>query len=82
MPIQKYGMAEVITKVGGTMLSSLLPRRQADTMPRPVPSKKARTVVTPTRPKVHQIALPMTEVTDAGYWLSEVPRLPVRSWCR
>ena len=51
-------------------------------MPRPVPSTKARTVATPTRPSVHQIALPMTEVTEAGYWLSEVPKLPVRIWCR
>ena len=35
-------------------------------MPSPVPSTKASTVVTPTRPSVHQIALPITEVTDAG----------------
>ena len=38
-------------------------------MPSPVPRRKARTVVMPTRPNVHQIALPMTEVTEAGYWL-------------
>ena len=82
MAIQKYGIAEVITNVGGTMLSSLLPRRQAETMPRPVPSAKARIVAMPTRPSVHQMALPMTEVTEAGYWLSEVPKLPVRIWCR
>ena len=35
-------------------------------MPRPVPSTKASSVVTPTRPSVHQIAPPMTEPTDAG----------------
>ncbi len=82
MAIQKYGIAEVITNVGGTMLSSFEPRRQAETMPRPVPSRKARTVATPTKPSVHQMPLPMTEVTEAGYWLSEVPKLPVRIWCR
>src|SRR6516225_2488523 len=82
MAIQKYGIAEVITNVGGTMLSSLLPRRQAETMPRPVPSAKASTVAMPTRPSVHQMALPMTELTEAGYWLSEMPRLPVRVWCK
>ena len=48
------------------MLSSRPPRRQAATMPMPVPSTNARTVVMPTRPSVHQIALPMTESTDAG----------------
>ena len=66
MPIQKYGIAEVITNTGGSTLSSRPPRRQADTMPRPVPSRKARTVTMPTRPSVHQIALPITEVTDSG----------------
>ena len=35
-------------------------------MPRPVPSRKARIVTMPTRPTVHQMALPMTEVTDSG----------------
>ncbi len=35
-------------------------------MPSPVPSTKARTVTMPTRPSVHQIALPITEVTDSG----------------
>ncbi len=66
MPTQKYGTAEVMTNTGGRMLSSRPPRRQADTMPSPVPRTKARTVVTPTRPSVHQIAPPITEVTDAG----------------
>ena len=51
-------------------------------MPRPVPRMKARTVVMPTRPIVHQIALPMTDVTDFGYSSSEMPKLPVRIWCR
>ena len=82
MAIQKYGIAEVITNTGGTMLSSFPPRRQAETMPRPVPRMKARTVVMPTRPTVHQIALPMTDVTDAGYSSSEAPKLPVSTWCR
>jgi hypothetical protein len=66
MPTQKYGIAEVITNTGDTTLSSRPPRRHADTMPSPVPRTKASTVVTPTRPTVHQIALPMTEVTDSG----------------
>jgi hypothetical protein len=82
MATQKYGIAEVITNTGGTMLSSFPPRRHAETMPSPVPRMKARTVVTPIRPSVHQIALPMTEVTEAGYSSREVPRLPVRIWCR
>ena len=82
MAIQKYGIAETITNVGGTTLSSFEPRRQAETMPRPVPRTKARKVAMPTRPSVHQIALPITELTEAGYWLSEVPKLPVRIWCR
>ena len=69
MATQKYGIAEVITNTGGTTLSSFPPRRQAETMPRPVPRMKARIVVMPTRPSVHQIALPMTDVTDAGYSL-------------
>ncbi len=51
-------------------------------MPMPVPRMNASTVVTPTRPTVHQTALPITDETDSGYWLSDVPRLPVSSWCR
>ncbi len=82
MATQKYGIADVITNTGGTTLSSVPPRRQAETMPRPVPRRNARIVVTPTRPSVHQIALPMTDVTDAGNWLREVPKLPVSIWCR
>ena len=66
MAIQKYGIAEAITNTGGRTLSSPPPRRQADRMPRPVPSTKASSVATPTRPTVHQIAPPMTEPTDAG----------------
>ena len=48
------------------MLSSRPPRRQAATMPMPVPSMNARTVVTPTRPSVHGIACRMTWLTDFG----------------
>jgi hypothetical protein len=70
MAIQKYGIAETITNVGGTTLSSFEPRRQAETMPRPVPSTKARKVAMPTRPSVHQIALPITEA-DRGRVLAE-----------
>ena len=36
----------------------------------------------PTRPSVHQIALPMTDETDAGYSDSEMPKLPVNTSCR
>ena len=46
----------MITKTGGRMLSSRPPRRQAPTMPMPVPRMNASTVVTPTRPSVHGIA--------------------------
>ena len=66
IPIQKYGIAVVITKTGGTTLSRRLPRRQAATMPIPVPSTNARIVVMPTRPSVHGIASRMTRPTDAG----------------
>ncbi len=59
IPIQKNGIAEVITNTGGRMLSSQLPRRHAPTMPMPVPSRNARMVVTPTRPSVHGSALLM-----------------------
>ena len=56
----------VITKTGGTMLSSWPPRRQAATIPMPVPSTNARIVVMPTRPSVHGIASRMTRPTDCG----------------
>ena len=39
-------------------------------------------VVMPTRPTVHQIALPITDETEAGYSLSEMPKLPVNISCR
>jgi len=64
------------------MLSSFPPRRQAETIPSPVPRMKARIVVMPTRPTVHQIALPMRDVTEAGYSESEMPKLPVNTLCR
>ena len=66
MAIQKYGTAEVITNTGGSTLSSRPPRRQAETMPSPVPTTKAAMVAIPTRPSVHQIALPITELTVEG----------------
>ena len=66
MAIQKYGTAEVITNTGGSMLSSRPPRRQAQMMPSQVPSTKATIVAIPTRPSVHQIALPITELTVDG----------------
>jgi hypothetical protein len=77
IPTQKYGMAEVITKTGGMMLSSRLPRRQAVTMPSPVPRAKARIVVTPTRPSVHGIAPRTTWLTGSGKKNSDVPKFPV-----
>ena len=46
--IQKYGNAEVITKIGGSTLSSSPPRLQAPSEPTSVPRTKASTVVTPT----------------------------------
>jgi hypothetical protein len=35
-------------------------------MPSPVPRMKARIVVMPTSPSVHQIALPITSATEFG----------------
>ena len=55
----------MITKTGGMMLSSRPPRRQALTMPMPVPRTNASTVVTPTRPSVHGIASSTIRPTDA-----------------
>ena len=65
-PIQKYGIADVITKTGGAMLSSRPPRRQAARIPIPVPRTKARIVVMPTSPSVHGIAWRTTRATDCG----------------
>ena len=50
--IQKYGKAEVMTKIGGRALSSQPPRLQALTSPISVPTAKATMVVTPTSPRV------------------------------
>ena len=66
MPIQKYGMAVVMTKTGGRMLSASRRAARRATMPIPVPRMKARTVVTPTRPSVHGMASRTTWPTDSG----------------
>src|SRR3989440_10215808 len=49
---QKYGNADVITKIGGRAPSRKPPRRQAETSPLNVPSRNAITVVNPTSPSV------------------------------
>ena len=68
----------MITKIGGMRLSSRPPRRQAPRMPMPVPRMKARTVVTPTRPRVHGIASSTICPTEFPGWVvSETPNLPV-----
>ena len=76
--IQKYGKAEVITKIGGKKLSKRPPRRHALTVPINVPRTNARTVVTPTRPSVHGRALSTTWVTDSGKNVMDLPKLPVK----
>ena len=55
-----------MTKTGGTMLSSQLPRRQRRDDPDPVPSTNARMVATPTSPSVHGMASSTTWETDSG----------------
>ena len=74
-PIQKYGITVMITNIGGMMLSSRPPRRQAPRMPMPVPRMNARTVVTPTRPSVQGIASSTIRPTEAPGWVvSEIPK--------
>ena len=58
-PTQKIGIAVVNTSSGGIVLSRRLPRRHAAIAPTAVPTKKASTVVVPTRPSVHQTPLSM-----------------------
>src|SRR5579864_8508752 len=72
---QKYGKAEMTTKTVGRMPSSQPPRRQALTMPTSVPSTKAITVETPTRPSVQKSPYMIDWLTESGKYESEVPRL-------
>src|SRR6266496_1288727 len=74
-PIQKYGITEVITNTGGMMLSSRPPRRHAPRMPMPVPSTKARIVVSPTRPSgPARSAAPADAPSVPGHLTGQVPR--------
>ena len=78
--IQKYGNAEVITKIGGNALSSQLPRFQALTSPMKVPAMKATTVVTPTSPRVHGKAFNTMVLTGVPKLVViEIPKLKVRT---
>ena len=74
--IQKYGNAEVMTKIGGMALSMSPPRRQAPTRPISVPSMKARTVVTPTSTSVQGSAWRTSCITGSGKKVSEIPNRP------
>src|SRR5271170_6491883 len=77
-PSQKYGITVMITNIGGMRLSSRPPRRQAPTIPIPVPRMNASTVVTPTRPRVHGIASSTMCPTEFPGWVvSDSPKLPV-----
>jgi len=51
--------------------------RQAPRIPIRVPNTNASTVVTPTRPSVHGIALLITWLTGSPVTVSEMPKLPV-----
>jgi hypothetical protein len=66
IPTQKYGRAEVTTNSGGTMLSTFPPRFQPAIVPIRVPPRKASTVATPTRPRVHGTACAIWLPTDSG----------------
>ena len=74
--IQKYGNADVMTKIGGMALSISPPRRQAPTSPIIVPSTKARTVVTPTSTSVQGSAWSTSCITGSGKNVSEIPKRP------
>ena len=73
-PIQKYGITVMITKIGGMMLSSRPPRRQAPRIPIAVPRTKARIVVSPTSASVQGMASSTIRPTDTPGWVvSETP---------
>ena len=55
-----------MTNTGGTIPSSQVPRRHAETIPTPVPSTNARMVATPTSPSVHGMASSTTRETGSG----------------
>ncbi len=77
-PTQKYGKAEVITKIGGKALSSQLPRIHPLSRPINVPRRKAMTVVTPTRPRVQGRAWKTMVLTDVPKLVViEMPKLKV-----
>src|SRR6184192_1759295 len=74
---QKYGKAEVMTKIGGSAPSRKPPRRHAETSPINVPSRNAITVVRPTSPSVHGRACSTWWLTASGKNVSEVPKRPL-----
>ena len=76
--IQKYGKADVMTKIGGSALSSQPPRLQALIRPMNVPRMKASTVVTPTSPSVHGSAWNTIVSTESPKLVViEMPKLNV-----
>lgn len=73
----------MITKIGGSALSSQVPRRHALTRPISVPRMKARTVVTPTSPIVHGRACLTMLLTDVPKLVViEMPKFNVRTCCQ
>jgi hypothetical protein len=69
--------------MGGNAPSSQPPRRQALTIPMKVPSTKARTVVTPTRPSVQGRACATIVRTGVPKLVViEIPKLNVTTWCQ
>ena len=72
---QKYGNAEVMTKIGGMTLS-MSPPRLHPISPIIVPSTKARIVVTPTSTRVHGSAWRTSFITGSGKNVSEIPKSP------
>src|SRR3954464_1652234 len=73
---QKYGKAEVITKIGGSRPSTAPPRRQPDTSPISVPRTNAKIVVIPTRKSVQGSACSTWCETVSGKNVSEMPKCP------
>ena len=73
---QKYGNADVITKIGGSSPSRLPPRRHAEISPMKVPRMKAMIVVVPTSASVHGNACSTWCETVSGKNVSEMPKCP------
>ena len=64
--MKKAGNAPSTMNAGTTVLSTILPRRQAATIPIPIPITNASRKATPTRKIEYGSVLPMTSETGAG----------------